>query len=100
MRKLAAALVVSAIAVSGCSGEAPRHRSLDRTDLEREVSDQLEAHRGQAPDSVTCPGDLAAVEGTTMRCVLRNGSDDVGVTVTVAGLHEGIVDLGIDVDKD
>jgi hypothetical protein len=102
MNKLAAALAVSVLALTGCSGEVSvgGDASIDRAELEREVSAQLEETVGQAPDLIECPGDLDAKEGTEMRCTLTAGEDELGVTVTVTAVDGGNVDFDIQVDEE
>ena len=90
------AFLVSAVAglalVSGCSGSVSvGDDSLDRADVEKEVSSQLEAQVGQAPDDVTCPGDLAAEVGTKMTCTLTAGEDQLDVYLVVTSIDDGHV---------
>lgn len=100
MTKLATVLILSAITLSGCSGEVSvgGDPTVDQAEVEREVSAQLEETVGQKPDSIECPGDLDAVEGTEMRCVLTAGGDELGVSVTVVGVDGDEVDFDIQVD--
>ena len=63
--------------------------------------DQLARKVGQTPKSVTCPGDLAAQTGTTMRCILT--ADDgtaFGVTVTVTAVDTSTGNVGLDMKVD
>lgn len=102
--------------VTGDSGDVPvevRVTEVDGTDVsyqiaptlleasvEQEVSDQLEAQVGTAPDEIDCPDDLVGREGEEMRCVLRAGEDELGVTVTVTEVEGQDVRFDIAVDQD
>ena len=91
-RLLAVAAVV--LVGAGCSSTP----TVDRADLEKEVSTQLEKEVGTAPDDVECADDLEGKEGETQRCTLTAGSDKVGLTVTVTGVDGTDVDFDIQVD--
>jgi hypothetical protein len=106
MKTLALALV---LLLAGCSaevnvGDQPEDSSgqpsVDRAELEQEVSDQLERTVGQAPDRIDCPGDLTGEVGIEMRCVLHAGPDRLGVTVTVTAVEGEQVDFDIEVDEE
>lgn len=94
-RFAAPALAALALALTGCSQTV----TVDEADLEAEVSRQLEASVGQAPDEIDCPGDLAGEEGTEMRCTLTAGEDELGLTVTVTGVDGTDVDFDVQVDE-
>jgi len=66
--------------VAGCSTGTP---SVAKADVETQAKSKLTTLTGVAPDSVTCPGDLAATVGQTMRCELSAGGSKIGLTVTV-----------------
>lgn len=90
------ALACGAVLIAGCgtgSGSVDRHK------VEKEVSDELTKTVGQRPKAIICPGDLKAVEGTTMRCKLEasNGSE-IGLTLTVTSVQGGDVRFHIRVD--
>ena len=63
-----------------------RRPTVDRADLEKDVSSLLDRQAGTAPDQVSCPGDLTAKVGETMRCRVTRGSQDVPVEVRVASV--------------
>lgn len=88
-------LAALALLLSGCSQSA----TVDEKSLEDELSSQLEAAAGQAPDDVDCPGDLDGEEGTEMRCTLTAGEDQLGVTVTVTEVDGEDVDFEYQVDE-
>ena len=102
--------------VTGESGDVPvevRVTEVDGSDVsyeiaptlleatvEQEVSDQLEAQVGTAPDEIDCPDDLVGRVDEEMRCVLRAGEDELGVTVTVTEVDGQDVRFDIAVDQD
>lgn len=89
---LALAGPVAAVAlVGGCGDATP---TVDRGSLEEEISTQLKA-QDTAPDGVDCPGDLTGEVGTTMRCTVTQGGDDVPVEVRVTGVDGDRVDFDI-----
>lgn len=88
-----AALVLGVIVLSGCGADV-----VSQADLEKGVSDELTEVVGTAPDDIECPGDLEAEVGTTMRCTLIAGEDELGVTVTVTEVDGGEVNYDVEVD--
>lgn len=70
MKKLATVLILSAITLSGCSGEVSvgGDPTVDQAEVEREVSAQLEETVGQKPDSIKCRGRTTAVLSILTRC--------------------------------
>ena len=106
-------LVVVGLTVAGCSasvsiGSATTPTAapvpsvtVKKADVEKQVSDQLTQKVGQTPKSVTCPGDLAAQTGTTMRCILT--ADDgttIGLTVTVTSVDTSTGNVSFDIKVD
>lgn len=96
MRTLKAALVLAPIVLvaAACSGSA----AVSKADVEQEAIAQLTAVVGQAPDSLTCPGDLAAETGTALRCELTAGDSTYGVTITVTAVDGSDVSFDVVVD--
>jgi hypothetical protein len=92
-----ASLGAATALLAGCSSSTP---TVDRSDLEQEVSTQLEKEVGTAPDDVACPDDLEGEKGNEMRCTLTAGSDEVGVTVTVTDVDGDDVGFDIVVDDE
>lgn len=93
-RLLAVMAMAGMLALSACGDD-----TVDRAELEQEVSTQLEAEVGVAPRSVDCPDDLDAEVSASTRCVLT--ADDgtrIGVTVSVTGTDGGRVRFSIEVD--
>jgi hypothetical protein len=87
---LAPALLV----LAACSSTA----AVPKADVEQEASAQLEAAVGVAPDTLTCPGDLAAEIGTIMRCELTAGDAAYGVTITVTSVDNDVASFDVVVD--
>jgi Domain of unknown function (DUF4333) len=75
--------------------------TVTKADVEKQISDQLTQKVGQTPKSVTCPGDLAAQTGTTVRCILTadNGTT-IGLTVTVTSVDTSTGNVGFDIKVD
>ncbi|MGB9308405.1 MAG: DUF4333 domain-containing protein [Mycobacterium sp.] len=59
---------------------------VDKDQVASRISDKLTEQVGKQPDSVTCPGNLKGVVGTTLRCELTDGSKKYGMTVTVTSV--------------
>jgi hypothetical protein len=94
-------LTLLAIAVSGCRGSVSVGRKSDvaKSTVEKEISDRLTEKVGQRPKAVSCPGDLKAAEGTTMRCQLQaDDGSTFGVTVTVTSIEGTTAKFDIKVD--
>ena len=73
--------------------------SVSKEDLQSQVSQQLTAQVGQAPESVTCPDDLDAEVGRSTRCQLRTTDGTTyGVGVTVTKVENSNVSFDIQVD--
>jgi uncharacterized protein DUF4333 len=90
-----ASLFALGVAAAGCSGDPV----LKEADLEKSVKDTLAKQVGQTPDSIDCPGDLTGKTGTTMRCTLKAGGDELGLTVTVTGVEGSTVKYDVKVDE-
>ena len=54
---------------------------------------------GTAPDDISCPDDLEGQKGTTMRCTLTAGADQLGVSVTVTSVDGKTVKFDAEVDQ-
>lgn len=88
-----AAVVLTGAAMASCSSSD----SVSKSDVEKQVSAELADQVGQAPDDVTCPGDLAVEVGTTMTCVLTDGSTTVDVALVVTKVDGGNAEFDIQV---
>jgi len=86
----------AALLAIGCSSGPP---IVDKDQLAQEVSDQLQAKVGRAPDSVTCAEDLRGEVGVKHRCELQDGPETYGVTVTVTEVDGADVKFDIKVDN-
>jgi hypothetical protein len=96
-----ASLACGVVLVSGCSFSfSAGGKTVERTKVEQQVSDQLAAKVGQRPKAVVCPGDLKAEQSTTMRCQLEaSDGTKLGLTVTVASVNGDNVNFDIQVDN-
>ncbi|MFC6286377.1 DUF4333 domain-containing protein [Nocardioides sp. GCM10027113] len=81
--------------LAGCSADA-----VDKTDVEEQISTQLEAEVGQTPDRIECPGDLDAEVGATMTCLLYAGEDNIDVDVEVTSVDGDEVNFSIQVAEE
>ncbi|MDX1884920.1 DUF4333 domain-containing protein [Mycolicibacterium sp. 120270] len=101
MRRLFGWVVVSAAAaatVAACSFSAGTSVSVDKDDLAKEISAQLEKQVGRAPESVECPDNLKGEVGATTRCMLHDGGETYGVDVNVTKVDGNDVKFDLKVD--
>lgn len=91
----AAAAVATAAA---CSFSAGTSVSVDKGELAKEISAQLEKQVGRAPESVECPDDLKGEVGATTRCTLNDGGVTYGVDVNVTKVEGTDVKFDLKVD--
>lgn len=98
MRRLCAFAAVTALALGlgACSGGTP---TVDRAEVEEQVSAELEKEVGVAPDDISCPDDLTGEVGETMRCTLTAGEDELGVSLEVTEVDGEDVRFSIEVDE-
>lgn len=71
------------MATTACSASFHIGGSMDKEDVERQLSRSLEDQTGTKPDKVNCPDDLEGEKGATMKCVLESGGDKLPIMVTV-----------------
>ncbi|WP_211241359.1 DUF4333 domain-containing protein [Pseudonocardia spinosispora] len=57
--------------------------SVDKDIVAQQISAQLAAKIGRAPERVSCPENLPVKLGAHVRCTLTDGGQNLGVTVTV-----------------
>jgi hypothetical protein len=81
--------------IAGCGGTA----AVPKDQVAQQISDQLTKQVGQKPDSVSCPDDLPATVGATVRCTLKAGTDSLGVTAKVTAVDGSNVKFDIQVDQ-
>lgn len=72
--------------------------SVDKGELAKEISAQLEKQVGRAPESVECPDDLKGEVGATTRCTLNDGGKTYGVDVNVTKVEGTDVKFDLKVD--
>ncbi|MCY7395577.1 MAG: DUF4333 domain-containing protein [Nocardioides sp.] len=99
---VAAAVVVTALGLAGCSGSVSvggDEPVVDRAEVEEQARTQLGRTVGREPEDVTCPGNLTGELGETMRCSLTDSGTTLGVTITVTGVERTDVQFDIDVDE-
>ncbi|PZS25711.1 MAG: DUF4333 domain-containing protein [Pseudonocardiales bacterium] len=91
--------VLAACALTSCSASISSGKKVAKAEVEKLSSDQLAAKTGQAPKSVTCPGDLKAKVGTVMRCSLATSDGrKFGFAVTVTSVKDNVAHFDIKVD--
>jgi len=88
------------VTVGGAEGDRIelhiQQRIAEKTVTEQ-IADQVNRQIGRVPEWVSCPGDLSADRGATLRCELRDSGQTYGVTVTT--VHRGGVTFDIRVDQ-
>ena len=101
MRRRVGSAVWAAAAVStavACSFSAGTSVSVDKGELAKEISAQLEKQVGRAPESVDCPDNLKGEVGATTRCTLTDGGEAYGVNVDVTKVEGNDVKFDLKVD--
>lgn len=99
-RRLVAALLPLLVAagLAGCGGDDDAGGGLKKSALEADISQRLaEATGGSAP-AVSCPSDLPAENGATIRCRVEVDGASYGVTVTVTGTQGDSAQYDLQVD--
>ncbi|WP_405940395.1 DUF4333 domain-containing protein [Streptomyces sp. NBC_00726] len=82
-----------AAGADGASGSVPR------AEVARQGKAALAAQVGKQPDAFSCPEDLPAKAGATIRCQLADGGTQYGVTVTAKSVVGGKVNMDFKVDE-
>ncbi|MGQ4486744.1 DUF4333 domain-containing protein [Streptomyces sp. SAS_281] len=72
--------------------------SVDQAAVARQGKAALAAQMGKEPDAFSCPGNLPAEVGATVRCRLTHGGTRYGVTVTAKSVVGGKVTMDFKVD--
>jgi hypothetical protein len=91
---VAAATTAVACSFSASTGGV----SVDKRELAKQISAQLEQQVGRAPDSVDCPDNLRGEVGATTRCMLKDGDDAYGINVNVTKVEGTDVKFDMKVD--
>lgn len=92
-----AALCLTALVTAGCSFSIGG-TTVDKKDLEGEISKQLTEQLNREPESVTCPGDLKGEVGQKATCEFSENGEDLSVKVTVTKVEDGQVSFDIEPD--
>ncbi len=87
---------LSLLLSTGCSSDDP---AVDRDEVGEQSSVQLEDQYGGDID-VTCPEDLPAEVGATIRCEVTGTGPTYGATVTVTSVDGDDVQWDIKVDEE
>ena len=101
MRRLFGSAVWAAAAATtaaACSFSAGTSVSVDKDELAKEISAQLEKQVGRAPESVECPDNLKGEVGATTRCTLTDAGETYGVDVNVTRVEGTDVKFDLKVD--
>lgn len=72
---------------------------VDKAEVARQGKAALAAQAGRQPDAFSCPEDLPARVGATIRCQLAADGKQYGVTVTAASVNGGKVTMDFKVDE-
>lgn len=83
------------VASTGAGGGG---QSVNRAEVARQGKAALTAQVGKAPDAFSCPEDLPAEVGATIRCQLASEGKQYGVTVTAKSVVNGKVSMDFKVD--
>jgi hypothetical protein len=100
--RLAAAVLAALLAGSACSAQVhvgSQEPRISAPNLEKKISDALEAKFGKRPDDMNCPAGLDGKVGATTRCILTAGSDRLGVTVKADRVDGDNIHFTFEVDK-
>ncbi|WP_156689221.1 DUF4333 domain-containing protein [Mycobacterium sp. Marseille-P9652] len=89
---------VTVTSVEGSNVKFDMVETVDKVQVASEISDKLAQQVGSRPDSVTCPDNLKGVQGATLRCQLKDGTQTYGVNVTVTNVDAGDVTFDFKVD--
>ena len=82
VRTAAAVFALIGATAAGCGGEVRIRQADVETQAKRAAGHLI----GRAPDAVTCPGDMVAEVGHSMRCILYSNGSQFGVTITITSM--------------
>lgn len=71
-------------------------QSIAAAAVTEQITEQVAKQIGRAPDQVSCPGDLSAADGATLRCQLKDSGKTYGVTVTTVDRGRVTFDIRVD----
>lgn len=74
-------------------------QSVGKAEVARQGKAALAAQVGKDPDAFSCPENLPARVGATIRCRLTDGGTQYGVTVTAKSTEGGTVNMDFKVDQ-
>ncbi|RAJ56010.1 uncharacterized protein DUF4333 [Streptomyces sp. KhCrAH-43] len=83
---------------TGGGSETGATGSVDKAEVARQGKAALAAQVGKQPDAFSCPEDLPAKVGATIRCRLADDGKQYGVTVTAKSVVGGRVNMDFKVD--
>jgi len=92
--RLLATIGIAVMFVAGCSSQA----TVSSSEVQTQISDALESQVGTEPDEVSCPEDMPAEVGETMRCELTHEDVTYGVTVEITEVQDDQALFDIEVD--
>ncbi|MGW7595247.1 DUF4333 domain-containing protein, partial [Streptomyces rubiginosohelvolus] len=73
--------------------------SVPKAEVARQGKAALAAQMGKQPHAFSCPEDLPAEVGATVRCQLAGDGKQYGVTVTAKSVAGGTVHMDFKVDE-
>jgi Domain of unknown function (DUF4333) len=82
----------------GTAGCASGPKTVSKSDVESQISQKMTDSAGNKPESVSCPDDLTATVGATLRCTLVDAGQTYGVNVTVTSVEGS--DVKFDIKRD
>ena len=89
---------VTVTSVNGSDVKFDMVETVDKSQVEQAISDNITQQVGTKPESVTCPDNLKGVEGATLRCQLSDNGEKYGISVTVTNVDAGDVNFDFKVD--
>ncbi|WP_017538411.1 DUF4333 domain-containing protein [Nocardiopsis halophila] len=84
---------------SGAPDSGGEAGAVPADEVARQAAAVLEEEVGQTPDDLTCPEDLPAEVGASIRCDLTAGGQTLGVTITATAVEGTNVDFDVVVDE-
>jgi hypothetical protein len=83
---VASALAPLIVGVAGCHSGPP---TVNKSDVQNQISAKMTDAAGNKPDTVTCPSDLTATVGAKLDCEMKIKGKPFGVNVTVTSVDNG-----------